>query len=76
MNIICNKSSLLKGVGTVIRAVSQKTTMPILQCILLKAENQEFSLTANDLELGSCGKKRRIGGCQCENFLRNYSAAS
>ena len=52
MNIICNKSSLLKGVGTVIRAVSQKTTMPILQCILLKAENQEFSLTANDLELG------------------------
>ena len=52
MNIICNKNSLLKSVGTVIRAVSQKTTMPILQCILLKAENQEFSLTANDLELG------------------------
>ena len=52
MNIICNKTSLLKSVGTVIRAVSQKTTMPILQCILLKAENQEFSLTANDLELG------------------------
>ena len=52
MNIICNKSSLLKSVGTVIRAVSQKTTLPILQCILLKAEGQEFSLTGNDLELG------------------------
>ena len=52
MNIICNKSSLLKSVGTVIRAVSQKTTMPILQCILLKAEGNSFTLTANDLELG------------------------
>ena len=52
MNIICNKSSLIKGVGTVIRAVSQKTTMPILQCILLNAEGDVFSLTGNDLELG------------------------
>lgn len=52
MNIICNKSSLIKGVGTVIRAVSQKTTMPILQCILLNAEGDIFSLTGNDLELG------------------------
>ncbi|MBQ7063515.1 MAG: DNA polymerase III subunit beta [Firmicutes bacterium] len=52
MNIICNKNSLIKSVNTVIRAVSQKTTMPILQCILLKAENGVFSLTGNDLELG------------------------
>lgn len=52
MNIICNKTLLIKGVNTVIRAVSQKTTMPILQCILMKAEGSVFSLTANDLELG------------------------
>ncbi len=52
MKIICSKTSLLKSASTVSRAVSQKTTMPILQCILLKAQDGEFSLTGNDLELG------------------------
>ena len=35
MKIICSKMSLLKGVNTVLKAVPSKTTMPILECILI-----------------------------------------
>lgn len=52
MKFTCSKNVLTKHVNTVIRAVSQKTTMPILQCILLEAQDSTFSLTGNDLELG------------------------
>ncbi len=52
MKIICQKSELLKGINIVMKAVSQKSTMPILGCILLKASNGEIRLTANDMELG------------------------
>ena len=44
MKIICNKSNLVKGVSIVSKAVPSKTTMPILECILID--------TANDMELG------------------------
>lgn len=52
MKIICTKSSLLKGVNIVLKAVSTKTTMPILECILIDATTDIIKLTANDLELG------------------------
>ena len=52
MNILCSKTLLIKSVNTVIRAVSQKTTMPVLQCILLEAKDDVFTLTANDLDIG------------------------
>ena len=35
MKIICSKSSLLNGVQTVSKAVPNKTTMSILECILV-----------------------------------------
>ena len=35
MKIICNKSALLTGVNTVLKAVPARTTMPILECILI-----------------------------------------
>ena len=38
MLIICNRNDLLKSVGTVSKAVSVRTTMPILEDILLEAE--------------------------------------
>ncbi len=52
MKIICNKSNLAKGVSTVAKAVPSKTTMPILECILIDATNDVIRLTANDMELG------------------------
>ena len=52
MKFICSKSKLLTAVQTVSRAVPNKTTMSILECILLEAEDQKIKLTANDMELG------------------------
>lgn len=52
MKIICNKNNLVKGVSTVSKAVPSKTTMPILECILIDATMDIIRLTANDMELG------------------------
>lgn len=52
MKIICSKSNLLKGVNTVSKAVPTRTTMAILECILIDASKGEIKLTANDMELG------------------------
>ena len=52
MKIICSKSNLLNGVNTVSKAVPSKTTMSILECILIDATKGEIRLTANDMELG------------------------
>ena len=52
MKIICSKSNLVKGVGIVSKAVPSKTTMPILECILIDATTDIIKFTANDMELG------------------------
>lgn len=52
MKIICPKSNLVKGVSIVSKAVPSKTTMPILECILIDASTDVIKLTANDMELG------------------------
>lgn len=51
MKIICSKENLMEGINTVQKAVSAKTTLPILEGILLDADD-EFRLTGNDLEIG------------------------
>ena len=52
MKIICRKSELQQGVNTVLKAVPSKTTMPILECILIDTTEGIIKLTANDMELG------------------------
>lgn len=52
MKIICTKADLLAGVSIVIKAIPSRTTMPILECILIDASAGEIKLTANDMELG------------------------
>lgn len=52
MKIVCSKSNLAKGVSIVSKAVPSKTTMPILECILIDASTDVIKLTANDMELG------------------------
>ena len=52
MKIICSKSSLLKSVSIALKAVPSKTTMPILECILMDATTHQIKFTTNDMELG------------------------
>ena len=52
MKLTCSKANLLKGVNIVSKAVPSKTTMSILECILIDASTNEIKFTANDMELG------------------------
>lgn len=51
MKVICSKDKLLEGINIVQKAVSTKTTLPILEGILLECKDN-FKLTGNDLEIG------------------------
>jgi len=61
MYIVCSKEKLLNGLGLVARTVSSKSSLPILECILMTAGGEVFPdnersftgvrLTANDLEM-------------------------
>ena len=52
MKISCSKANLLAALNIVSKAVSTKTTMPILECILIDVYSDSIKMTANDLELG------------------------
>ena len=52
MKLICQKSNLLNGLQVVSKAVPNKTTMSILECILIDSTDGRIRLTANDMELG------------------------
>ncbi len=52
MKLVCSKLNLLNGVQIVSKAVSSKTTMSILECILVDASKGRITLTANDMDLG------------------------
>ena len=44
MKIVCNKSDLVSGVSIVSKAVSNKTTLPILECILMAVSYTHLTL--------------------------------
>ena len=52
MKIICDKEKLLKAINSVTKAVAVRTTMPILEGILIQTNDNNVRLTCNDLELG------------------------
>lgn len=52
MDIKCTKEELNRVVGIALRACPSKSTMPILECLLFTADNDEIRVTANDTELG------------------------
>ena len=52
MKFICSKANLVHGVSIVQKAVPQKTTMTILECILIDVSERGIYLLANDMELG------------------------
>lgn len=52
MKLQIEKNQLISAVNIVSRAVASKTTMPILQCILIDASTENIKLIANDNDLG------------------------
>lgn len=52
MKIQCQKSDLLNSVNIVLKAVPVKSTMPILECLIIEAKDDSIKLIANDMELG------------------------
>ncbi len=52
MKIVCPKSNLLNGINIVLKAVSNKSTMPILECMVIEATSSYIKLIGNDMELG------------------------
>ena len=45
MKIVCEKEKLLKGINSVVRGVPTRTTMPILEGILIQTNDNELKLT-------------------------------
>ena len=52
MKLLFQKSDILNGLQIASKAVPTHTTMPILQCILLRAQDHKITLTANDMDMG------------------------
>ena len=82
MKLICSKANLLKGVNIVSKAVPTRTTMAILECILIDASANEIKLMANDMELGietiidGTIEERGIIALDDQDFFRNSEKAS
>ena len=51
MKIICDKDKILKAINSVTKAVAYKTTMHILEGILIQTNDNEVKLTTYDLEI-------------------------
>ena len=51
MKLKFQKDALVNGINIVMKAVPSKTTMSILECILVDASGSEIKLTGNDMEL-------------------------
>ena len=52
MKIIFEKDKMIKALNSVTKAVAIKTTMPILEGILIQTNNNDIKLTCYDKELG------------------------
>ena len=52
MEFYCSKNDLVNAVNIVSKAVPSKTTMTILECILINVSNGKILFTSNDTELG------------------------
>lgn len=51
MKLSFEKTDLLKAINIVMKAVSSRTTLPILKCILIDATGNDIILFANDMEM-------------------------
>ena len=52
MKLFCKQSDLANALNIVQKAISSKTTLPILTGVLLEAKDGILKLTGNDLTIG------------------------
>ncbi len=52
MKLTFEKDAILNGLNIVSKAIPSKTTMSILECILIDASAGQIKFTANDMEMG------------------------
>jgi len=52
MKFTCYKDNILKAINSVVKGVASKTTMPILEGILIQTNDNDIKLTTYDLEIG------------------------
>ena len=52
MKITCKKSEILNSVNISLKAVPAKSTMPILECIIIDVTDSTIKFITNDMELG------------------------
>ncbi len=52
MKFICKQAELLNALSISLKAVPSKTSLPILECILLETLEEGVRITSNDMELG------------------------
>jgi DNA polymerase-3 subunit beta len=52
MKFSCSTASLQKGISIVEKAISQRTTLPVLENLYLELSGTELKLRGNDLEIG------------------------
>ena len=52
MKFTCTKNDFNNGINIVLKAVPGKTTMPILECVVIEAKGDKIKLTTNDMQLG------------------------
>ena len=52
MKFSCYKDTIIKAINSVVKGVASKTTMPILEGILIQTNDNEIKLTTYDLEIG------------------------
>ena len=43
MKVLCEKEKILKGINSVINGVASKTTMPVLEGILIQTNDRKYS---------------------------------
>lgn len=52
MRFTCTKNNFNNGINIALRAVPGKTTMPILECVVIEAKDDSIKMTTNDMQLG------------------------
>jgi DNA polymerase-3 subunit beta len=52
------RKDFLSAVNSAIRAVSSRTTLPVLEGLLIEANNEEIRITGNNLEIGIMSKAK------------------
>ncbi len=76
MNFICSKQKLQEGISIVTKAITGKTTMPILEGIYIEANNEGLTLIGSDMDVSIETKvearsfQRRHNSNRCKIILR------